>query len=280
MGAQSFASVKVSDDPCAKTATAVGAVLGGIAGAVLANQLNHRTDTKVAGIAAGAAVGGLIGRDIDKRRCELYRISRKHNVEVTVAEVATPSGPLPPPGELQASAVGEKTQFQLDQQQSRSAADTVSGLSVTVRDSGRQFEPGADQLNSDARAYFREIAEQYSYVHQVHRLGLNATKEDRDAVDSLRSRRILLIGHTDDIGNSRDNADLSERRALAVAKVFRDQGIEDLQLFYQGAGETLPMADNHTDEGRSRNRRVEIVDVTDDSAFHKFLATRKQRLEY
>ena len=280
-GAQSFAGVKVSDDPCAKTATVVGAFVGAIAGGVAANQINHRTDTRVAGIAAGAAIGGLIGRDIDKRRCELYAISKKHNVEITIANVAVPQGQLPPPGAEQAPPVrGGTQQPQANQQQDQKTGDTVSGLSVTVRDSGHQFDAGADQLNPQARAYFSEVADQYSYAKQAQKLGANAPKDDKDAVELLRSKRILLIGHTDDTGSSRGNADLSERRAMAVARVFRDQGVSDSQLFYQGAGETLPIADNRTDEGRSKNRRVEIVDVTDNTSFQKFLATRKQRIEY
>jgi outer membrane protein OmpA-like peptidoglycan-associated protein len=277
-GAQSFAGVTVSDDPCARTATVVGALLGGVAGAVMANQIDHRTSTRAAGIAAGATIGGLIGRDIDKRRCELYKIAKRHNVQITFAEVAVPRGQLPPPGEVQAPPVSSGTQPQVDQQ--RGQRTEVSGLSVTVRDSERQFESGADQLTPSARAYFGEVADQYSYVKQTQRLAVNPSKQDKDAVELLRSKRILLIGHTDDTGSSRGNADLSERRAMAVATVFLNQGIPISQLFYQGAGESLPIADNRTDEGRSINRRVEIVDVTDNSSFYKFLATRKQRIEY
>lgn len=278
-GAQSFAGIKVSDDPCAKTATAVGAVLGAIAGGVIANQASKRDDVRVAGVAAGAAIGGLIGRDIDRRRCELFKIAKKHNVEMSVAEFTLPEGALPTPGSAgaqqatrnSAATSGSATAT------SRSAA---SGLTVAVRDSGRQFEPGSDQLTPQARAYFTDIAEQYSYSKQAQRLTSSSTKDDRDALELLRSKRILLVGHTDDTGSSRANADLSERRAMAVARVFRDQAISDSQLFYQGAGETLPVGDNHTEDGRAQNRRVEIVDVTDDATLHKYLALRTQRVEF
>ena len=48
-GAQSIAGVKVSDDPCAKTATVVGGVIGAVTGAVVASQLSKSTDAKVVG---------------------------------------------------------------------------------------------------------------------------------------------------------------------------------------------------------------------------------------
>lgn len=291
-GAQSIAGIKVSDDPCAPTGAVVGGVLGGIAGAVVGNQISHRRGTQGVSIAVGATVGALIGRDIDRRRCELFKIAKKHNVEIEVAEVAVPTGQLPPPEALQASVDSESTQVQEstptqvagpkanEQQSRRNTERSVAGLSVTVRDSGRQFDTGSEQLNPQVRAYFAEVAEQYSYAKQAQKLGASTPREDRAAVESLRTKRILLVGHTDDVGSSRGNADLSERRAMAVARVFREQGIPDSQIFYQGAGESLPIGDNRTDEGRSKNRRVEIVDVTDDASFHKFLATRQPKIEY
>lgn len=278
-GAQSFAGIKVSDDPCAKTATAVGAILGGIAGGVIANQASKRDDVRVAGIAAGATIGGLVGRDIDRRRCELFKIAKKHNVELSVAEFTLPEGALPTPGSAGAQQP-TRTSASTSGSATASSRSAASGLTVAVRDSGRQFEPGSDQLTPQARAYFTDIAEQYSYSKQVQRLTSSSSKDDRDAVELLRSKRILLVGHTDDTSSSRANADLSERRAMAVARVFRDQGISDSQLFYQGAGETLPVGDNHAEEGRAQNRRVEIVDVTDDATLHKYLALRTQRVEF
>ena len=279
-GAQSFAGVKISDDPCAKTATVAGSVIGGVIGGLLGKEVSNQKNAPLIGVAAGAAIGGLIGRDIDRRRCELFKIAQKYNVEVTIAAVAVPDGQLPPPGGMSAPTTREQGAVGANSGQASGSRSVTAGLTMSVRDRGSQFGAGSDQLLPQARAYFAEVGEQYAYGKQAAKLGGNASKEDRDAIDLLRSKRILLIGHTDDTGSSRGNADLSERRAMAVAKVFRDQGISDSQLFYQGAGETLPIADNQTDAGRAQNRRVEIVDVTDDSAFQKFLATRTQKVEF
>lgn len=279
-GAQSFAGIKVSDDPCASTAATVGAVLGGVIGGIAANQVNHRTDTKLIGIAAGAGVGALIGREVDRRRCELFKIAKKHSVAMTVTSLDLPEGPLTTPG---GAAHTENRNIALSQggpTQAAGSRPSAAGLSVTLRDGGNQFEPGSDQLVPQAKGYFSEIAEQYSLAKQSTKLQPNASRNERDAIEGLRNKRIFLIGHTDDTGSSRGNADLSERRAMAVAKLFKEQGIPDGQLFYQGAGETLPIADNHTDDGRAQNRRVEIVDVTDDATFQKYLATRTQRVDY
>src|SRR5205823_2690461 len=91
---------------------------------------------------------------------------------------------------------------------------------------------------------------------------------------------ILLVGHTDDTGSSELNAALSERRARAIARLFYDHGVPIAQVYYQGAGETLPIADNRTEPGRARNRRVEIVDLPDEAALVAYLQDRTPRLEH
>ncbi|MGN6525502.1 MAG: OmpA family protein [Burkholderiaceae bacterium] len=281
-GAQSIAGVKVSDDPCAKTATVVGGVIGAVTGAVVASQLSKSTDAKVVGGVAGAGIGAAIGYNMDQRRCKLFALAKEHNADINIAPVVVPKGELPP-----AVAVAAVDKAGTAESRTTSAtpfapgSDTAtSGLSVTLRDSGRQFAPGSDKLTPDADALFRQIADQYSYAKQQAKLGPTSTDDDRAAVETLRTKRILLVGHTDDTGNSTDNANLSERRAEAVARVFQQEGVPATNLYFQGAGETLPIADNRTEEGRAQNRRVEIVDVTDDASFHKFLATRHQSLQY
>jgi len=71
--------------------------------------------------------------------------------------------------------------------------------------------------------------------------------------------RVDIQGHTDDIGEEGFNLELSRRRAMAVYEYLVSQGIPDSRLSWQGFGETRPVSDNSTDEGRARNRRTEFV---------------------
>ena len=275
-GAQSIAGVKVSDDPCAKTSTVVGGVLGAVAGAVVTSQFTKSTDARVLGGVAGGGIGAAIGYNMDQRRCALFAIAKEHNAEISVASVVVPKGDLPAAAAVAAVApsTASATPF-------APGNDTATaGLSVTLRDNGKQFASGSDKLTPEADALFRALAEQYSYSKQQARLTAASSDDDKAAVESLKTKRVLFVGHTDDTGNTTDNANLSERRAAAVAHVFQAQGVPAANLYFQGAGETLPVADNHTEAGRTANRRVEIVDLSDDVAFHKYLATRRQSLQY
>lgn len=69
---------------------------------------------------------------------------------------------------------------------------------------------------------------------------------------------IDIIGHTDSVGSETYNQGLSERRAHSVADYLSGQGLERRSMTVSGKGESEPVADNHTAEGRARNRRVEV----------------------
>lgn len=68
-----------------------------------------------------------------------------------------------------------------------------------------------------------------------------------------------VIGHTDNVGSRTYNQELSTRRALRVADVLLANGVARSRLRAYGLGMTNPVASNATDEGRARNRRVEII---------------------
>jgi OmpA-OmpF porin, OOP family len=65
-------------------------------------------------------------------------------------------------------------------------------------------------------------------------------------------------GHTDNVGGDGPNQVLSERRAKSVAGFLAGKGVDSKLLSSKGYGETTPMADNATDEGRAKNRRIEF----------------------
>jgi outer membrane protein OmpA-like peptidoglycan-associated protein/tetratricopeptide (TPR) repeat protein len=70
---------------------------------------------------------------------------------------------------------------------------------------------------------------------------------------------IEISGHTDSRGDDNANKALSAERAFEVMKYLVDHGVEAKRLTYQGYGESKPVGDNNTEEGRSMNRRTEFV---------------------
>lgn len=69
---------------------------------------------------------------------------------------------------------------------------------------------------------------------------------------------ILVVGHADSTGKDDYNLKLSERRANAVADYLGQRGVTPARLSAVGRGESQPIADNNSEEGRAKNRRVEI----------------------
>lgn len=77
-------------------------------------------------------------------------------------------------------------------------------------------------------------------------------------------RRVLIAGHTDDVGSSAANQALSEARARAIRDWFiATAGLPPTRFAIQGYGDTRPLASNDNARGRSLNRRVEITLIPD-----------------
>ena len=102
---------------------------------------------------------------------------------------------------------------------------------------GSGFESGSFRLTREAEATLSAVAE--------------TLREFEKTVVSVR-------GHTDASGSERANLTLSERRALAVARFLIDHGVDRRRLVVVGLGQLNPVASNETEEGRERNRRVEV----------------------
>jgi OOP family OmpA-OmpF porin len=71
--------------------------------------------------------------------------------------------------------------------------------------------------------------------------------------------KLSIEGHTDNVGTPQNNKILSENRAKAVINIVASLGVDSSRLTAVGWGQERPVADNRTEEGRAKNRRVEIV---------------------
>ena len=102
------------------------------------------------------------------------------------------------------------------------------------------FETGSDHILPESHSLLDEVA---------------AVLDNHPEVEHIR-----VEGHTDSQGNSDSNQTLSQKRAEAVRTYLIDNdGIDPARLEAEGFGDTSPIADNDTDEGRAQNRRVEFV---------------------
>lgn len=99
------------------------------------------------------------------------------------------------------------------------------------------------------------------------RLKPGSTRSMVGALEMIRAhpdKRILVAGYTDNVGNAGNNLTLSVARAGAVRDWLVDaSGMPATQFAIQGYGDTRPIAGNDTDQGRAKNRRVEITLVPD-----------------
>jgi OOP family OmpA-OmpF porin len=85
---------------------------------------------------------------------------------------------------------------------------------------------------------------------------LNALKDWMD--QNKNFTRIRIEGHTDNVGKSADNSKLSQDRAAAVVKWLSDHGINKDRCLAVGFGDSKPIADNKTEDGKAQNRRTEF----------------------
>jgi outer membrane protein OmpA-like peptidoglycan-associated protein len=76
-----------------------------------------------------------------------------------------------------------------------------------------------------------------------------------------RSARVEISGHTDNVGNTKENKALSEKRARACRDYVISKGIDGGRVDAVGYGDERPIAPNDTDEGRQQNRRIEVTEI-------------------
>lgn len=103
---------------------------------------------------------------------------------------------------------------------------------------GIYFDVDSDQLRAESEGTLQQI---------------------RKLLQSDGKLKLEIDGHTDDTGTADHNKTLSEKRAASVRKWLVEHGIDGARLTTAGFGATKPVAENKSDEGRAKNRRVELV---------------------
>jgi len=106
------------------------------------------------------------------------------------------------------------------------------------------FEPQSFDLTQESKAILDEAA-----------IRINA---------NLEIKKIEVQAHTDNKGSEKYNLKLSEQRAASVKAYLVSQGVNEKRLLAKGYGESQPVADNETEDGRAQNRRVELVVINDE----------------
>lgn len=93
----------------------------------------------------------------------------------------------------------------------------------------------------------------------IEKESLTIVDQIYDLLSKNGELKVSIEGHTDNVGAAASNKTLSQERAKSVTDALIAKGIDKSRLSFLGWGQEKPVADNSTDDGRAKNRRVEIV---------------------
>jgi len=195
-----------------------------IAGSVAASgcaSMNKKEEGAVIGAAAGGAIGGVIGNQTG----------------------STAKGAII--GAVIGGTAGAIIGHQMDQQ-AKELSQTIKGATVervgeginVTFASGLLFAFNSDEIQSTAGENLKERAA---------------------SLNRYPDSQLLIVGHTDNVGDDAYNQGLSERRANSAAAYLASQSVARTRIATSGKGEAEPVTTNDTDAGRAQNRRVEVA---------------------
>ena len=199
-----------------------------LAGVVLAfsacASMSRKEKGAVIGAAAGGAVGGVVGKNSG----------------------STARGAII--GAVVGGAAGAIIGHQMDQQAKELTLEipgaTIErvgeGIQVTFA-SGLLYDFDSDAIRSEAGLNLRNLA---------------------ISLQKYPNTTLLIVGHTDTVGSSTYNQDLSWRRASSASAFLTGQGVSSDRLNALGRGELEPVGSNETEAGRQTNRRIEVAIVS------------------
>lgn len=185
--------------------------------------MNKTQKGAAVGAGGGAVVGGIIGNKYAKGNTVLGAI-----IGATVGGAA-------------GAVIGRRMDKQAEEMKRRMPDATVErvgeGIKITFG-SDILFDVDSYELKPETKRQLTEFAQTLNKY------------EDTD---------IRIEGHADATGSDAHNLKLSEQRADAVANYLQAQGVKTSRVTEKGYGEAQPVADNSTEAGRRKNRRVDVA---------------------
>lgn len=184
-------------------------------------SMSRKEKGAVIGAAAGGAVGGVVGKNSG----------------------STARGAII--GAVVGGAAGAVIGHQMDQQAKELKLEIPGaviervgeGIQVTFA-SGLLYDFDSDAIRSEAGLNLRNLA---------------------TSLKKYANTELLIVGHTDALGSSLYNQELSTRRAESASGYLTAQGVNSIRLHSSGRGELEPLGSNETEAGRQMNRRIEVA---------------------
>ncbi|MCY1499617.1 type VI secretion system peptidoglycan-associated domain protein [compost metagenome] len=218
--------------------------VGAVAGAVLVGGIvaaaGGDSGQIAGGVAAGSALGCAAGYFYKQRVDRLKAVAAQEGLEAQVREI-----------ELVDASTGKKESVGVEAQ-------------VQLQE---MFPSGSSSLTAEGHRKLSVLAQEFA--------------RERSKVDPGKpSKKVLVVGHTDSTGSAELNQRLSEARARAVGDILAAVGIPKQDIYYQGAGASRPVADNTSEDGRAKNRRVEFVEVENEQVLVKRVRDERSNSKY
>ena len=185
------------------------------------SQWNKTSKGAVIGAGSGTAVGAVIGKTLG-------------NTAAGAIAGAAVGGTV---GAVIGRQMDKKAEELNEQLEGATVQRVEEGIAVSF-DSGLLFDFDSSALRPEARENLEKLAEIMN-------------RDD--------NTNLMIVGHTDSVGNEDYNQLLSERRAQSAARYLMKQNIDYSRISTEGRGETEPIADNSTEAGQQENRRIEVA---------------------
>lgn len=185
------------------------------------NTWSNTTKGAVIGTGGGAAVGAVIGKTLG-------------NTAAGAIGGAVVGGTV---GAIIGQNMDAKAKRMDEEMDGVTIQRVEEGIAVSF-DSGILFDFDSSSLRPEGYENLRKLAD--------------IIKRDNDTI-------LMIVGHTDSRGDEDYNLRLSERRAQSANRFMVSQGLASSRIQIVGRGEYEPIAENSTDAGRQKNRRIEVA---------------------